>query len=229
MGLEPTIFGTTIRRVNQLHYTHHILLSPSTSSLRQGSGTDPFIKHDRFERVNEPGGIRTLDLRLRRPLLYPAELQTHILNPLRIKKAGDGNRTHVSSLEGWCSTIELHPHIGVTGFEPATSWSQTRRSSQAEPHPDVFFMLRHLRDTICIIGHVFLNVNTFFKFFYFLFFSEFFTVNAGILPTFTPIHITALTDTLSQRMPFPLCLMSLPCSSAVCRSVLDRSYYPDST
>ncbi len=57
-----------------------------------------------------------------------------------MKRAGDGNRTHVSSLEGWCSTIELHPHIicvqiGVTGFEPATSWSQTRRSSQAEPHP----------------------------------------------------------------------------------------------
>ena len=54
-------------------------------------------------------------------------------------KAGDGNRTHVSSLEGWCSTIELHPQdvIGVTGFEPATSWSQTRRSSQAEPHPVV--------------------------------------------------------------------------------------------
>ena len=61
------------------------------------------------------------------------------------KKAGDGNRTHVSSLEGWCSTIELHPQfaetvkvvysIGVTGFEPAASWSQTRRSSQAEPHP----------------------------------------------------------------------------------------------
>ena len=28
--------------------------------------------------------------------------------------------------------------IGVTGFEPATSWSQTRRSSQAEPHPEGF-------------------------------------------------------------------------------------------
>ena len=26
-------------------------------------------------------------------------------------QAGDGNRTHVSSLEGWCSTIELHPQI----------------------------------------------------------------------------------------------------------------------
>ena len=24
--------------------------------------------------------------------------------------AGDGNRTHVTSLEGWSSTIELHPH-----------------------------------------------------------------------------------------------------------------------
>ena len=34
---------------------------------------------------------------------YPAELLTRI-------RAGDGNRTHVSSLEGWCSTIELHPH-----------------------------------------------------------------------------------------------------------------------
>ena len=103
-------------------------------------------------------------------------------------KAGDGNRTHVSSLEGWCSTIELHPRIncflrfilyqnrsqsfqalrkrvmgieptypawkagvlplnytrkiiGVTGFEPATSWSQTRRSSQAEPHPDIVYFV----------------------------------------------------------------------------------------
>jgi hypothetical protein len=26
--------------------------------------------------------------------------------------------------------------IGMTGFEPATSWSQTRRSSQAELHPE---------------------------------------------------------------------------------------------
>ena len=27
-----------------------------------------------------------------------------------IHGAGDGNRTHVISLEGWSSTIELHPH-----------------------------------------------------------------------------------------------------------------------
>ncbi len=25
--------------------------------------------------------------------------------------AGDGNRTHVISLEGWSSTIELHPRL----------------------------------------------------------------------------------------------------------------------
>ena len=25
--------------------------------------------------------------------------------------AGDGNRTHVTSLEGWNSTIELHPQV----------------------------------------------------------------------------------------------------------------------
>ena len=31
---------------------------------------------------------------------------------------------------------ELRCEIGVTGFEPATPWSQTRCSSQAEPHPE---------------------------------------------------------------------------------------------
>ena len=55
VGLEPTTSRTTIWRANQLHHTHHIYFS------------------------NEPGGIRTLDLRLRRPLLYPAELRTQTL------------------------------------------------------------------------------------------------------------------------------------------------------
>ena len=31
------------------------------------------------------------------------------LNPLKINGAGEGNRTLVISLEGCCSTIELHP------------------------------------------------------------------------------------------------------------------------
>ena len=56
-----------------------------------------------------PWGIRTLALLLRRQLLYPAELLAHIcLQP--VVGAGDGNRTHAASLEGWNSTIELHSH-----------------------------------------------------------------------------------------------------------------------
>src|SRR5690606_17820089 len=52
-----------------------------------------------------PGGIRTPDRRLRRPLLYPAELLGE-----GIKKAGEGNRTLASGLGSRRSTIELHPH-----------------------------------------------------------------------------------------------------------------------
>ena len=64
--------------------------------------------------------------------------------------AGDGNRTHATSLEGWDSTTELHPHTGSvtlnnfiiverkTGFEPAT-FALARRRSTTEPLPLNFF------------------------------------------------------------------------------------------
>ena len=60
--------------------------------------------------------------------------------------------------------------VGVTGFEPATSWSQTRRSSQAEPHPDIVLCFRLIRKTRVIILQAKGKVNTFFYFFYFFFF-----------------------------------------------------------
>ena len=46
------------------------------------------------------------------PLTYCLEGSCSIqLSYWRMYGAGDGNRTRVSSLEGWCSTIELHPQI----------------------------------------------------------------------------------------------------------------------
>ena len=54
------------------------------------------------KKYNEPAEIRTLDTRLRRPLLYPAELQAHIFIAEQYIKYGadDGNRTRIISLEG---------------------------------------------------------------------------------------------------------------------------------
>ena len=41
----------------------------------------------------------------------PRKCSTAELYGLKTFGAGDGNRTHVISLEGWSSTIELHPQI----------------------------------------------------------------------------------------------------------------------
>ena len=67
----------------QLNYTHHILL---------------------LRKMARQKGLE--------PLTYCLEGSCSIqLSYWRIfYGAGDGNRTRVSSLEGWCSTIELHPH-----------------------------------------------------------------------------------------------------------------------
>ena len=59
--------------------------------------------------IGTPGGIRTPGLLLRRQLLYPTELLAHRSFPTgyglsavssEVLGAGDGNRTHVFSLEG---------------------------------------------------------------------------------------------------------------------------------
>ena len=98
MGFEPTASRATIWRANQLRYTHHIFLL-----LIQTTNNKTSLKG--FE-----------------PPTHGLEGRCSIQLSYRLIKAGDGNRTHVISLEGWSSTIELHPLIiGVTGFEPATS------------------------------------------------------------------------------------------------------------
>ena len=60
MGIEPMIFGVTVRRFNQLSYPHHINV-PKDVIL-----------------IGTPQWIRTIGLLLRRQLLYPTELEAHI-------------------------------------------------------------------------------------------------------------------------------------------------------
>ena len=66
----------------QLNYTHHMSMWKRLLTVQKKSGT--------------PEGTRTPGLLLRRQLLYPAELLA------RMNGAGDGNRTRIPSLEGWC-------------------------------------------------------------------------------------------------------------------------------
>ena len=89
MGLEPTIFRATIWRLSQLGHIHHMYFSE-------------LVRQEGLE-----------------PPTYCLEGSCSIqLSYWRIKcGAGDGNRTRVSSLEGWCSTIELHPHSSASRIQ----------------------------------------------------------------------------------------------------------------
>ena len=115
--------------------------------------------------------------------------------------------------------------IGVTGFEPATSWSQTRRSSQAEPHPDISFICLPLRlcvsfvspaATRYIIWHVSQKVNRFFKVFLLLKMS---TLNS------TFFHVFIVLPFCTIRSLF-YCIFSLLGSAIVRLPLLPTSHAP---
>ena len=88
-GFEPSASRATIWRANQLRYSHHAMLA--------------LVKSRMCPKGFEPP-THGLEGRCSIQLSYK-----HIYQKL-LAKAGDGNRTHISSLEGWCSTTELHPH-----------------------------------------------------------------------------------------------------------------------
>ena len=81
MGFEPMVSRATIWRFNQLSYVHHM-----QKKMARQKGLEPL--------THCLEGSCSIQLSYWR----------------KYYGAGDGNRTHVTSLEGWNSTIELHPH-----------------------------------------------------------------------------------------------------------------------
>ena len=111
-------------------------------------------------------GIRTPDPRLRRALLYPAELQTHILTKKWSGKRGSNSRH--SAWKADALPTELFPQmVGIARFELAAPCSQGKCATGLRYIPTSL-------KTRIIIPYYIKTVNTFFYFFYvFLFFLLF--------------------------------------------------------
>ena len=84
-GLEPSTPGTTIRCSNQLSYTHHI--SGITRETSPQAALGEMVRQKGFE-----------------PPAYCLEGSCSIQLSYwrKLNGAGDGNRTRIPSLEGWC-------------------------------------------------------------------------------------------------------------------------------
>src|SRR5713226_1400569 len=83
-----------------------------------------------FVRSNFAFAILRLSLPKNRHKLKTSLLSNHLSEPTSSAAgAGDGNRTHVASLEGWWSTIELHPP-GTPPLPPALP-NYTRHSARS--------------------------------------------------------------------------------------------------
>ena len=84
-GLEPSTPGTTIRCSNQLSYTHHI--SGITREASPQAALGEMVRQKGFE-----------------PPAYCLEGSCSIQLSYwrKLNGAGDGNRTRIPSLEGWC-------------------------------------------------------------------------------------------------------------------------------
>ena len=114
-GFEPWASRATIWRANQLRYTHHINMHMKMQACLEG-----------FEPPTHG-----LEGRCSIQLSYKHIKAVHFCNAKRVM----GIEPTYLAWKASVLPLNYTRTIGVTGFEPATSWSQTRRSSQAEPHP----------------------------------------------------------------------------------------------
>ena len=99
-GLEPSTPGTTIRCSNQLSYTHQIAWK------QWKNGT--------------PEGTRTPDPLLRRQLLYPAELQAHIVGTIPFRAVRLlGRRLHLQNRHRTLPALQMERVMGIEPTRPA--------------------------------------------------------------------------------------------------------------
>ena len=63
-------------------------------------------------------------------MLYPAELRTQNWDFLNFSLGRESSLKKEKTLE------RVFYKVGAAGFEPATSWSQTRRDDRATLHPE---------------------------------------------------------------------------------------------
>ena len=99
----------------------------------------------KFEKRGAPGRTRTLDLPLRRRLLYPAELLVHRnvatsgQSPWWLPVgAGEGNRTldiQLGRLSLYQLSYSRRTVVGAAGFEPTTPCSQSRCATRLRYAP----------------------------------------------------------------------------------------------
>src|SRR5690242_15551429 len=88
-----------------------------------------------------PAAIRTRDLRLRRPTLYPAELLARASGRFwrfcRSVEVGGGLGQPPLTFTNLDQPPPAFFSVGASGFEPPTSWSRTRRANRAALRPEV--------------------------------------------------------------------------------------------
>ena len=108
MGFEPTTTGITIQ--------------DSTAELR------PPLKPLSWS-FGAPDRTRTCYPRLRRPVLYPDELRAHEARAFFVPSHHLLSSTSVTNSRLAKQLQELQELVGAKGFEPSTSWSQTRRAT----------------------------------------------------------------------------------------------------